>query len=81
MLGTYEYICHATHLSPLGLGLTTGHLLIGFPKNENRYNYKINYPIIYSILTAQWIAAFLQATVKAGSIEGVLNYGVDDLRN
>jgi Family of unknown function (DUF5677) len=77
---TYENICHATHLSPLGLGLTAGLLLVGFPKNENGYDYKkINYPIIYSILTAQSIADFLQTTVKTGSIEGVLNYGVDYL--
>ncbi len=80
--GTYGNICHATHLSPLGLGLSAGNLIIGFPKNENGYDYKkINYPIIYSILTAQFIAHFLQNTVKAGTIEGVLNYSIDDLSN
>lgn len=79
---SYENICHATHLSPLGLGLTTGNLLIGFPKSENGYDYKkINYPIIYSIIAALAITAFLQSTVTAGTIEGVLKYGIDDLHN
>lgn len=78
--GTYENICHVTHLSPLGFGLSAGNLLIGFPKNENGYDYKkINSPIGYSILIAQMIADFLQDTVKAGTIEGVLNHSFDDL--
>jgi hypothetical protein len=79
---SYENICHATHLSPLGIGLTAGHLLIGFPKSENGYDYKkINYPIIYSIVAAQAITDFLQTTVHAGTVEGVLRHSIDDLRN
>ncbi|MBP8116188.1 MAG: hypothetical protein KAY09_00525 [Nitrospira sp.] len=79
---SYESICHATHLSPLGSGLTTGNLLIGFPKSENGYDYKkINYPIICSIVAARAITNFLHTTVTAGTIEGVLKYGINDLHN
>lgn len=77
---TYENICHATHLSPFGLGLSAGNLIIGFPRNENGYDYKkINSPISFSILTGQLLADFLRSTVKAGIIEGVSDYSIDDL--
>jgi hypothetical protein len=77
---SYENACHVTHFSPLGIRLT-GLLLIGFPKSNNRYDYrKINMPIVYSILVAQAIVGFLHSSVKVGLIEGVLNYRPDALR-
>ncbi len=70
----YESICHITHLSPLSAGLTEGNLLIGFPRNNNGYDYKkINFPIVYCILASQAIAAFLQSTVQTGLMDGVLD--------
>jgi len=72
---TYEMLCHTTHLSPLGARVTGGHFLIGFPRNDKDFdNRRINQPIVGTILAAQCITICLQEKVKAGLIEGVLNW-------
>jgi Family of unknown function (DUF5677) len=77
--GSYELISHATHLSPLGITITGGHYLIGFPSDTNGYDYKlINRPISYCIFGAHLIAVSLCHTVKSGMIEGVLNLNMND---
>jgi hypothetical protein len=67
---------------PLSPSLTEGNLLIDFPRNKDGYDYKkINFPIVYCILTSQAIAAFLQSNVEAGLIDGVLDFGLEDFRD
>lgn len=71
----YEMICHAAHLSPLGDRVVGGHLLIGFPRDDEDFDFvKINRPIDYAIIGAQRIAICLYQKVKAGLIEGVLEW-------
>lgn len=75
---TYEILCHATHLSPLAKGVTGGHFLIGFPRDSSGFDYrKINRPIVGTILGAQRITIHLHEIVKAGLIEGVLDWVPD----
>jgi hypothetical protein len=78
---SYKTACHATHLSPLGRRIAPGNHLIGFPRDSSGVAYsKINLPIVYSILAAQTIAIFLETKLKAGTVPGVLEYGVINLR-
>lgn len=75
---TYEMLCHATHLSPLGERVTGGHLLIGFPRDSSGFDYrKINQPIVGTILGAQRITICLHKIVKTGLLEGVLDWVPD----
>ena len=75
---TYEMFCHATHLSPLGERVTGGRFLIGFPRNGSNFDYrKINQAIIGTILSSQQITIRLHEVVKAGLIEGVLDWVPD----
>src|SRR5437899_7478530 len=74
----YEMLCHATHLSPLGERVAGGDFLIGFPRDGDGFDYrKINQPIIGTILGAQQITIRLDEVVKAGLIEGVLDWVPD----
>ena len=76
--GTYEMLCHATHLSPLGERVVGGHFLIGFPRDGEDFDYrKINRPIIGAILGAQQITICLHEVVKTGLIEGVPDWVPD----
>lgn len=78
LLDTYEMLCHATHLSPLGERVTGGRLLIGFPRDSSGFDYrKINEPIVGTILGAQRITSCLHKIVKTGLIEGVLDWVPD----
>ncbi len=77
---SYENVCHVTHLSPLTRRLAPGNLLIGFPADTSGIVYsKVNMPIAYCIVVAQYIVVFLQS-VGAGTIQGVLDHSVEDLR-
>ena len=74
LLDSYEKLCHATHLSPLGERVVGGHFSIGFPRDGDGFDYrKINRPIDGTILGAQSITICLHETVKTGLIEGVLD--------
>lgn len=76
---TYEMLCHATHISPLAMNMSESHLLIGFPRRGSQVDFKkLNQPINGTILGAQQIAICLSETVKAGLIEGVLDWVPED---
>ena len=73
--GSYEMLCHVTHLSSLGERATGGHLAIGFPRDGDGFDYRrINRPIDGTILGAQQITVCLDRVVKAGMIEGLLDW-------
>lgn len=77
---TYELICHATHLSPLGERLTGGHFLMGFPRNGSDFDYqKINQAIDGAILGAQKVALCLYKKINAGLIQGIFDWVPGDV--
>jgi hypothetical protein len=71
----YEMLCHLAHLSPLGDGVTGVRCLIGFPRYDEASDYQIvNLPIDLTILATQRIVLCLEERVKAGVIQGVLEW-------